>query len=558
MELVQLAENMEDKLKDGFPLISAKTIIKNRYSELKEEVSEFLTDPNIDVNVKFQRMVDLNENFLFLKKKLYEYDLSLDELNQSIWEKVHKILLRNRILEGANKVFHLSEWVGKILVREFDPTVLEDISPLTKPGQWLETVEKILQYGQFNLQILNQAPFLENSQFERILGLCMYYYKTLDSLFTDDSFANVIADQNFEPFLDKFLQLFYQIYGSLIVGISVLMDKFQIERYETYLAYWEGEVLYYKFPVSLIDRFYNLKSKYIQKLRESNLATIAREQVVMGTHSSIKHLEQAIQYIAKACQLFEHIEELQNPSSIKDQLKHKMETILSQIEHELTGDFTPKEIEHEDARFMLLHSYIIAHAVLLNSFPFEYDDHIAKLEWASRFFPKETILPSHFQYIFATPIVMVNFALKKGNLDTVQLAVKKLKELKPVEATLAPYVELSYKFLLNVLQMVLNKKTLNEVIQENAQIVLQNSAFIPSRSLMELVETYLDYLRSYETSINENLQKPFLPLELEAMNTGFGYNHLLKVVPHFDFYSIKGDFIEMKYPLFGDMAFTIY
>ncbi|RMG33002.1 MAG: hypothetical protein D6732_12570, partial [Methanobacteriota archaeon] len=56
----------------------------------------------------------------------------------------------------------------------------------------------------------------------------------------------------------------------------------------------------------------------------------------------------------------------------------------------------------------------------------------------------------------------------------------------------------------------------------------------------------------------QNIRKPLLPLELEAMNGALQVNHFLKHIPLLDFYSLKSEIIELKYPVFGDPSFTIF
>lgn len=556
--MINLGESLSQKLASGFPQISARTIIRNRYNELKEEILAYLQDGNISANEKMKHLITLNDHFIRLKKELVEYDLGLEEQNQKIWEAVFETIFNTTFVEQASRVPNLHELISRVLLREYDITKLEEINPYSDTSMWLEIIQRASTYARFNMQLLIQVPFMPQENFDTIFGLIMYYFKTLDAIFHDDYIHKFLSDQASEHIRkDLFIEI-VKLYSFMILGLGLIQSRIELINLEQYLDYWNVELTKFDFLRGILRRFEDLKAKILENLDRTGAGDFSLQRIFEGKDSSTMLEVKQIALVAISEEIFQILQEIEPPNADRKHLTDLLEANFRKIEklvEDIDGPTTPND---NYAINLLLSSYIVGHAKMIDLYPFKVDELIAKLSWGARNIKGDCITTIVFPMVVAPTLMTVQEALSKGNIEKVKEAVFSLKQFETEDKQFHPYAEVSLFFLKNVLSLVSGLTTLNEAINQISQVLLANSAFIPSHQVMEMFDQYINYLRTYEEALKRNLRKPLLPLELEAMNGALPVSHLLRHVPILDFYSLKSDYIELKYPIFGDPSFTIY
>ncbi len=556
-ELLSLGASLSSKLSTGFPLISARTMIKNRYGELEEEVLKFLDNPNFTANDKLQNLVKLNEYFIQLKKDLAEYDLGLEERNQKIWDSIiQKIDTTNFIIQ-ASRVPNLHNLISDIFIREYDITVLEDVNPFSESKKWYEIVSQAMWHGSFNLKILYQSPFFSKEQFSRIFGLSMYYFKSIDSIFDDDEIKKFLTDANSNEIRDDLIRDLMIFYVNMISGLAFLQYKVEFLEYEEYLGYWEFDLDGFNFIGGLISRFQSMKTSLSTLLRSAGITgdCIA---LLKGEHKAVYNEFKDLEMVVLSQKLLNLLHEISPPYADHKGIIDQMDSVMTKIE-KLISEIPEIVFKRENVNvYTVLFSYILSIIKQIEYLPFKSSQLQAKLEWASRLMQNTQITSMKFPFFISPILLSIDANLKKGDLGSLENDLMSLKSLHSAEVKFDPYPHLSTEILFNILKLVTNHSNLDDTINMIFQNYLSNSAFISSSRLLEQIENFIDYLREYKKSIEENQKKPILPLELEQMNTALPLNHVFRHIPSLEFYSIKGKYMELKYPIFGDPSFTIF
>ncbi|RMG38056.1 MAG: hypothetical protein D6732_05650, partial [Methanobacteriota archaeon] len=530
-ELINLGQSLSQKLNSGFPQISARTIIKNRYNGLKEEILNYLTNAKHTANEKMRNLISLNEQFIKLKKELVEFDLGLEEQNQKIWEAVFERLFNTTLIEEAARVPKLHELISKVLVREYDITKLEEINPYSDTNQWFETIKRASTYARFNMQLIIQAPFLPEEQFKTIFGLIMYYFKTIDAILQDEYIRKFMADQASEPIRKDLIIEIINLYSFMILGMSVIQSKIDLIRLEEYLDYWNLDLTEFQFITGLIKHFDDLKSSLSELLRNNGKETLEIQRIIEGKDSATYSAKKHIEYIAISEKIHQCIQQMEKQYVDIKPITEEMEEYFRQVEKSIEENEPSNSPNDNYSRLILLSAYISGNARLIELYPFKIDELIAKLSWASRNLNGNYVNALAFPLIVSPILCSVHEALTKANIPKIREGLMSLKQLESDDKQFQPIAEVTFIMLKTILNLASEVITLNDAINQISQVLLANSAFIPSRDVMERFEQYVNYLRAYENSLLQNIRKPLLPLELEAMNGALQVNHFLKHIP---------------------------
>ncbi len=349
-----------------------------------------------------------------------------------------------------------------------------------------------------------------------------------------------------------------RLYSFMILGMSLIKEKIDLIRLEHYLDYWNLELTDFQFITGLIKRFEDLRSNLDRLLEKNGKGSFELQRILEGkagiTHAEIRQ----VNLIGISESIHRCLQELEVSYVDPKPVNEQMEEHFTEIEKLIEENEISKSSNDNYARIILLSAYISGHAKQIDLYPFKIEELIAKLSWAARNLNETCITAYTFPLLISPILCSVREALNKANVTKIREAVVALKQIESDDHEFQPYAEVTFVLLKTILSLASGIISLNDAINQISQVFLANSAFIPSRDVMDMFEQYINYLRAYENSLVQNLRKPILPLELEAMNGALQVNHFLRHVPLLDFFSLKSELIELKYPIFGDPSLTVY
>jgi hypothetical protein len=561
-EFQRSSEEIFQKIQSGHPAFTIKTILSNRINELIDIYSKLLISEDIDANQRLTSLLDLFSTFTKEIEKFQSIEIQIEEFIQPFIDEIKIILADYNLIERGNDVVGISELIIKYFIKPYDPTILQDISISDDYIAWKAEFAKIYNEARILHIIFSETMFFEIYEFKQIYGLLLHYYKTLDVIIQEFSFEKYgQLYENLES-EESIFTLFYNVYFYLGLTFTKSMERVDLNHFEDVIDIWRTESTdVYSILLTISKRITTLTTRIETEIGEvKNPITL---QIIRKENEIINHIIRYAEYLKYQYEVYQLLIGIYTPSSTTN-LRSKLEQVIDQISIEFSKDSFQNYLSIKpytdtwEIRCNLIKTYLTGKIVLAEKF----DSSMRLIEDVEDYIWEYTKLSEVSIYTFETLILkgimyaQIGFKLQKH--EYLELAHHEFDKLNDKMETAPRYLKFCYKFFFNILQLLTEKRSFEDVMETIKQYYFEASLYIKSDKLRYEIDTFLEYLENYEKSVIENLPKPTLPFEIEFKNHSLNVGNLFKHYLSLEAYWLHNKYIELKVPVFGTISDTIY
>ncbi len=544
-ELLRSINNFIPKLNEGFPALSATTVLKNRMNEVNQELKEQFEDPDVDKPSKMEALITYYKSIANATNNISKVGVKKEAVFSLFLKQVQELLTDNDILEHGTRSRFLDEVFTESYYLEFDLHNLEISKYTTNPQEWIKEFQTKLNNIKFLTTTLEQTPFIEFDNFVAIFGNVILALKTTLTLIEEIDFDD--SDKLQETTKERNFLLIEAIL-TFLKHILIISERVNFELFENMLSFITDNLENREF----IKHMLSITNEFLAKFPSEFISEFSSQK--FGGPDQVKGFLNSAKIISTFYEQSDKLKLLPYGSQL---ISDELLQIATNIELYFR-EFSCKSIFLNKINEALIRYYRSIYIILVVELDHPVERFVNQMQWASTIFENEASTNHAILSLFGTQLGLIKFATDKGNIELLKEQLKDLERLLQSHKNLAPYPNVTMSFLTDILSFVLNHKSGDEVEGNLQMTLLSETIFIPNHDLIEQFRTYLAYFSQFNSAIKDNLQKPRLELELEVLNSQLQFFDPFKILATLDFYTIKGNFMELKYPIFGSLDFSIY
>lgn len=563
IELERSSKEIKRKMENGFPVITIKTVIRNRYRELGEVFGNMLRE-NGDEDKKLELLNQMLKKSAEIKKDYKNLGFSLEQYEKTLIDEIRVALYEGKILRRGHRALGLHEMIAQIIISgEIDFSDFAEKEYKADPALWIAKYSEIYRNLEMQLDLLTDTDFIKLDSIivilNRLLDGVQFLQIKLETFDFDHYLAHIEELEQERSVL--FLRRIFDTYISEYHCINRFFNRLTPTALD-YITKWHDYRYFYELLNEWIVRFAKLLNLIQTKTGDySSYAPLMQLLTAdEGESALIKKLQSYVDLQSKANELFVKIDQ-KAPSQ---ENRRNLELINLAMEETFQRDNFRNTVTRDAApfiweiRFTLVATYLLSKFIIADF----YDTDVVAVKEIDEnlwYYAENTPINSMtFGTLLMKLYLFSDLGTKMKNKELISLAVGEYTRLSTKFKTAAPYYRISALFFINMFELITERKNVDEAFSEINQALLVESAFIPSERVKNQIQMYLEYLNEYERNYLNNRPKTSLEFGIEHRNQILSASNIFRYYVPIEGYYLQNKYIELKFPVFGSNSDSVF